>query len=143
MSDMQSADRNGTQPDYPMNQAGRGVLRGNAPADLAREQHEELAERTDPAAPEPIEPSRRVKLAFEAVDKLRSDLVPPADKHGFVVGPPTHFGLGFDIFDPDSGLILTAARPHQTDIGEEPMLLTAAAVVHAVLSARRQQAATA
>jgi hypothetical protein len=90
-----------------------------------------------------IDPSRRVILALEAVKRLYDDLVPLADKHAFVIGPLIHFGLGFDVFDPISGLVMTAARPHRTDVGEEPILLTAAGVVHAIIAARRHQAARA
>jgi hypothetical protein len=97
-----------------------------------------------PDAPDrPSRASPRVRRAHDAVEALRDDLEPLADKHGFVIGPPTHFGMGFDVFDPNSGLVMTAARPHRSDVGEEAVLLSAGAVVQAVIAARRHQAAVA
>jgi hypothetical protein len=101
------------------------------------------ADHTDTPERKPIEPSKRVRGAHDAVAKLHDDLVPLAAKHGFIIGEPTHFGLGFDVFDPNSGLVMTAARPHRTDIGEEAILLTASAVVHAIVAARQHQASVA
>jgi hypothetical protein len=92
---------------------------------------------------EPIVASKRVRIMHDALESLRDDLEAAADKHGFVVGPPTHFGLGFDVFDPNSGLVLTAARPHRSDVGEEAILLTVGGVVGAIIAARRHLAAVA
>jgi hypothetical protein len=97
----------------------------------------------DPQHPDAIEPSKRVRTALDKAAKLRDDLEPLAEKHSFVIGHPTHFGLGFDVFDPNSGLVMTAVRPHRSDVGEEAILLSASAVVQAIVAARRHQAAVA
>jgi hypothetical protein len=72
------------------------------------------------------------KLAAE-IDKL--ELNPPIEK----TGKSDEFGLGLDIFDPVSGQIITAARPHRSDIGQPEILLTAAQVGVAVAQARSRR----
>jgi hypothetical protein len=91
----------------------------------------------------PIEPSRRVRLAIEGVERLHDDLLPLADKFGFVIGEPYAFGMGLDVFDPETGVILTVARPHRRDIGEEPIVMSAPGVVHSITTSRQHQKALA
>lgn len=53
-----------------------------------------------------------------------------------VVGEPYRFGLALEVYDPVSGLVVTACRPHRSDIGEPEIALTADQVAAAVATAR-------
>lgn len=56
------------------------------------------------------------------------------------VGSPDCFGLGLEVFDPVSGQIITAARPHRSDLGEEEIHRTADEVAVAIAQARANRA---
>lgn len=72
-----------------------------------------------------------------AVMHLYHDLMPLAEKHDFLVSSPKTFGLEIDVFDPHTGVLFSAARPHRRDVGLSAIQLTAAEVLDTVLSVRR------
>lgn len=57
------------------------------------------------------------------------------------LGEPHAFGLGLELFDPVTGQIITVARPHRSDIGEEEIFRTAEQVAAAVAQGRANRAA--
>lgn len=74
------------------------------------------------------------------VQKLISDLGKRASEMKFEVGEPYLFGLALDVFDPISLLVLSVARPHRRDLGQEEVLLTADQVATEIASARSYRA---
>jgi len=78
----------------------------------------------------------------EQVAVLRADLMAPAAELDFVVGEPKDFGLGLDVFDPETGITIAAARPGIPSIGQAAVLLTASEVVATIVSTRQHQQAT-
>jgi hypothetical protein len=57
---------------------------------------------------------------------------------GVVVGPLYHFDMAFDVVDMQSGLVMTAARPHRTDVGEELIMRSAQSIINSIILARAQ-----
>jgi hypothetical protein len=109
-----------------------------------------VVEPADAPAPVP-QPVGGVVTGSQAADKVAADKaaaekaaapVPGAigNLTEVVVGEVYDFGLAFDVFDPQSGLVLTAARPHRSDSGREPVMRTPADIAHSIISARQQQA---
>jgi hypothetical protein len=72
----------------------------------------------------------------EDVENLAADLGKLDLDPKVVVGEPEVFGLSLDVYDPVSGEVITAARPHRRDVGESGVLLTADQVFAHVASAR-------
>lgn len=99
-----------------------------------------------PAAAAPVGPVMHGKLGRDAVKKLADDLKKVAADNNFEVGPITDFGLGLQVFDPQSGAIVVAARPHMRDPapsgarlhgdGQAGGLMTVEQVVAEVVGAR-------
>ena len=73
----------------------------------------------------------------EAVVKLHNELAPLADPNNFEVGDIHTFGLEFDVFDPVTGTLISAARAHRRDIGDFGILKTVAEVLADINSGRR------
>lgn len=72
-----------------------------------------------------------------AVLDLYHALMPLAEKHDFLVSTPKTFGLEIDVFDPHTGVLFSACRPHRRDVGLSAIQLTAGEVLDTVLSVRR------
>jgi hypothetical protein len=92
-----------------------------------------------PAAPPP-KPREKLKAGDaqkKAVDQLRSDLSKTAGELGFEVGEPTDFGHSFDVYDPETGLMFSAARADHRDSGMAPVMMTPDEVVTTIVSTRR------
>lgn len=75
----------------------------------------------------------------EDVKKLVTDLGEHKDLK-FEIGELHSFGLGLDVFDPESEQIIIAAQPNRRDIGQPEILLTADQVATEVASARAWRA---
>jgi hypothetical protein len=73
----------------------------------------------------------------EAVAALHEELTAMAGEHHIEVGPLSVFSLAFSVFDPVTGTVLTPARAHRRDTGEEEMLMTAEQVINDIISSRR------
>lgn len=58
------------------------------------------------------------------------------DLTGLEIGAPYRFGLSLEIFDPESGAVITACRPHRLENGESEIFLTPTQIAVAVLNAR-------
>lgn len=80
--------------------------------------------------------------ATEKVNALAADLEAPAAEHVFTVDEPRNFGLDLDVFDPDTGLVVAAARGAIPTVGQAAHVMTAAEVVETITSARAHQERT-
>ena len=75
-----------------------------------------------------------------SVAALHAELEARAEEVQIEVGPIRTFGLEFDVFDPLTGMLISPARAHRRDIGDEGILQTAEAAITDIVSARRHQA---
>jgi hypothetical protein len=82
---------------------------------------------------------RGIDLA-EKVAVLRADLAVPAAELDFAVSEPR--GLDLDVFDPETGLTIAAARAGIPNLGQAAVLMTAPEVVATIVSTRQHQQAT-
>jgi hypothetical protein len=90
-----------------------------------------------------VDPTGRVVFSgldmASKVSELAADLVGPAADLDFVVAEPSEFGLDLEVFDPMTGVVVTAAQGARRNLGQPAILLTADAVVAEVVAARTHQ----
>jgi hypothetical protein len=77
----------------------------------------------------------------EKVADLAADLAGPAADLDFMVGEPSGFGLDLEVYDPRTGLIVTAAHGARRGAGRAAVLMTADEVVAEITAARIHQTA--
>lgn len=122
-----------------------GSKDGHALAKLTLDQAEERRVLTDKhrEARLKVDPTGRVVFsgldAAGKVSELAADLAGPAADLDFVVHEPTDFGLDLEVFDPMTGIVITAAQGARRNLGQPAILLTADAVVAEVVAARTHQ----